>query len=63
MEITKPSLPPKAGYVEVEIDGRRTYRNVATGVLIEDEARSSGMTGTITDEEAAAAIREGVDSV
>lgn len=35
--ITAPKLPPKAGYVEVEVDGRRTYRNVNTGVLIEDE--------------------------
>lgn len=35
--ITAPKLPPKAGYVEVEVDGRRTYRNVNTGVLIDDE--------------------------
>lgn len=35
--ITKPMLPPKKGYVEVEVDGKRTYRNVETGVLIEDE--------------------------
>lgn len=35
--ITKPELPPKEGYVEVEVDGKRTYRNVATGELIEDE--------------------------
>lgn len=37
MVITKPQLPPKKGYVEVEVDGRRTYRNAETGVLIEDE--------------------------
>ena len=37
MAISKPTLPPKAGYVEVEIDGRRTYCNVETGILIEDE--------------------------
>lgn len=35
--ITKPQLPPKAGYVEVEIDGVRTYKNARTGVLIGDE--------------------------
>ena len=35
--ITKPQLPPKAGYVEVEIDGIRTYKNARTGVLIGDE--------------------------
>lgn len=40
MAITRPTLPPKAGYVEVEVDGKRTYRNVATGVLIEDEVSS-----------------------
>jgi hypothetical protein len=35
--ITKPQLPPKAGYVEVEVDGVRTYKNARTGVLIGDE--------------------------
>ena len=35
--ITKPELPPRAGYVEVVVDGVRRYRNVATGVLLEDE--------------------------
>lgn len=35
--ITSPQLPPKPGYVEVEIDGMRTYRNVKTGILISDE--------------------------
>lgn len=37
MAITKPMLPPKKGYVEVEINGIRTYRNVETGILIDDE--------------------------
>lgn len=35
--ITSPQLPPKAGYVEVEVDGVRTYRNVSTRELIDDE--------------------------
>lgn len=35
--ITNPKLPPKSGYVEVEVDGRRTYRNVNTGILIDNE--------------------------
>lgn len=35
--ITKPTLPPKTGYVEVEIDGERLYRNAVTGVLLRDE--------------------------
>lgn len=50
MAITRPTLPPKSGYVEVEVDGKRTYRNVATGVLIEDE------TPTTTTEERLAAL-------
>lgn len=38
MAISRPTLPPKAGYVEVEVDGgRRTYKNVKTGTLIENE--------------------------
>lgn len=41
MIITKPFLPPKPGYVEVEVDGVRTYRNVETGVLIDDERASA----------------------
>ena len=44
MAITRPTLPPKAGYVEVEVDGKRTYRNVATGVLIEDEVADTAPT-------------------
>lgn len=35
--ITNPTLPPRAGYVEVEIDGERLYRNAVTGVLLRDE--------------------------
>ena len=35
--INRPKLPPKPGYVEVEVTGRRTYRNVNTGVMIDDE--------------------------
>lgn len=37
MVITKPQLPPKKGYVEVEVDGVRRYQNADTGVLLEDE--------------------------
>ena len=37
MAITKPMLPPKKGYVEVEVNGKRTYKNVETGELIEHE--------------------------
>ena len=37
MNIFKPMLPAKKGYVEVEINGKRTYRNIETGELTEDE--------------------------
>lgn len=37
MPITKPQLPPKAGYVEVEVNGERRYRNVETGQLLGEE--------------------------
>ena len=37
MAISKPMLPPKKGYVEVEVDGIRTYKNIETGVLIYDD--------------------------
>lgn len=35
--ITNPMLPPKKGYVEVEVNGKRAYRNADTGVLIDEE--------------------------
>jgi len=41
--ISKPQLPPKRGYVEVEIDGVRTYKNVVTGILIDNEVETPGL--------------------
>ena len=35
--INKPTLPPISGYVEVEIGGVRKYKNIVTGILMEDE--------------------------
>lgn len=32
--ITQPILPPRAGYVEVEVDGKRFYKNVQTRLVI-----------------------------
>lgn len=37
MNIFKPMLPAKKGYVEVEVNRKRTYRNIETGELIEEE--------------------------
>lgn len=39
--IFEAKLSPKAGYAEVEVNGERTYRNIETGVLIEDEIPTS----------------------
>ena len=50
--INRPKLPPKPGYVEVEVAGRRTYRNVNTGALIDDEI------GVPTPEERIAALED-----
>ena len=35
--ITNPTLPPKVGYVEVETPNGRSYMNIKTCVLLEDE--------------------------
>ena len=62
--IQSPTLPPKNGYVEVEVDGKRTYRNVETGVLIDDEAPATEPeAGEGVWAEMAAAITEGVNEV
>ena len=37
MAIHEAKLPFKPGYVEVEVDDRRTYKNAKTGILIENE--------------------------
>ena len=60
MAITNPMLPPKKGYVEVEVDGKRTYRNAETGVLIDDEPEPVPEL-TVWDE-LDAAYKEGVNS-
>lgn len=64
--ITKPMLPPKPGYVEVEVNGERAYRNVHTGVLIDDEvhyvAPPDEDEPSIWDE-LNTAYQEGVDSI
>lgn len=36
--ITKPRLKPIRGYVEVEHDGQRKYKNIKTGELVEPGA-------------------------
>lgn len=49
--IKKPKLPPKAGYVEVEVNGKRTYRNIETGELIGHET-------ILTDKQRVSALEE-----
>jgi hypothetical protein len=36
--ITKPKLKPMRGFVEVERDGRRVYKNAKTGEIVEPGA-------------------------
>ncbi len=36
--ITKPKLKPIRGYVEVEHDGQRKYKNIKTGEIVEPGA-------------------------
>lgn len=62
MLITHPKLPPKKGYVEVEVAGKRTYRNVETGILIEDEVEQPKEQDTTVWDELDAAYQEGVNS-
>lgn len=64
MAITKPLLPPKPGYVEVEVDGKRVYKNATTGVLLRDEVPETPSTDdTNVWDELDAAYQEGVDSI
>ena len=60
--ITNPMLPPKKGYVEVEVNGKRTYRNADTGVLIDNEPETPTTEPTVWDE-LDAAYQEGVNDV
>lgn len=38
MSAFRPKLPPRLGHVEVGVEGKRVYRNVATGLLIDPTA-------------------------
>lgn len=38
MAIHNATLPPKAGYVEVEINGDRAYKCIATGEIMPNDA-------------------------
>lgn len=44
--ISTPMLPPLKGYVEVEVNGERKYKNVETGYILGEEP-----TNTSTDTE------------
>ena len=39
--IVNPMLPPKRGYVEVEVNGVREYKNAVTGVLLRNESTAA----------------------
>lgn len=36
MAITKPQLPPKAGYVEVEVNGQRVYKQIESNPTMQE---------------------------
>ena len=56
MPITSPKLPPKEGYIEVEVNGQRQYRAVSPSA-------SEPAPEYAAYSDLAAAIREGVNSV
>ena len=61
--IIEHKLPPKKGYVEVEVNGKRTYRNAETGVLIDEEAVAPTLDERVkTLEEASAALQAKYDT-
>lgn len=65
MAISKPLLPAKKGYVEVEVCGLRMYKNIETGELMPDGpvvAVSSEQSDPVI-EKLAAAYLEGVNEV
>ena len=61
MAISKPMLPPLRGYVEVEVDGVRRYKNAETGYLLGEEPAPDPDQEPVTWGELAAAYREGVN--
>ena len=67
MPISRPQLPPKAGYVEVEVDGERKYKRVDTGeVFLPSEMPNKSILELEIDNiwtELAAAYTQGVNSI
>ena len=49
--ITKPKLKPMRGFVEVERDGRRVYKNVKTGQIVDPAAAYPAYNEPTTDNE------------
>lgn len=65
--ITKPTLKPMRGFVEVEVNGRRMYKNVKTGALVSTAAEAApekeNDSESVTWDALAAAYKEGVNSL
>ena len=49
--IRKPKLKPMRGFVEVERGGRRVYKNVKTGEIVEPAAARTAYNEPTTDNE------------
>ena len=52
----KPTLPAKKGYVEVEVDGIRKYKNAKTNKLLSEEIEKENAIQKPTQEERIAAL-------
>ena len=61
MAISRPMLPPLRGYVEVEVDGVRRYKNAETGYLLGEEPPPDPDAQAATWGELGAAYTKGVN--
>lgn len=70
--IKKPTLKPKRGFTEVEANGKRMYRNIKTGQIVEpgsEIAKTEQLNenkppnGAVTWDELAEAYEKGVNSI
>ena len=70
--IMRPTLKPKSGFVEVETNGKRMYRNIKTGQIIEpggeiakteQSNENKPPNDAVTWDELAEAYEKGVNSI
>ena len=61
MLINKPLLPPKAGFVEVDMNGKRMYKNVQTGKILDPDVNPTPLTHEEINQMVVSKIREKYD--